>query len=268
MNMNSSVADLLGPWAAAAPAICFIIVFLIGMIALKIILSILKKILKKSRLDPALHTFITNIIKVSGIILILLIALESVGVKLTAIIAVLGAAGAAIALALKDSLANVAGGIIIMVTKPFGQGDYVKMGDTEGTVREINILHTDLKTADNKYVTIPNGMISTSVLTNFNRTEDRRVECQFCLDYGCDLDYARSVAEEVARECPHIVRDHAVFFGVIENAPEGLLVDINTWCEPPKYWDAKYWMEEHVMKAFAEKGIKAGGPGIKVTMNH
>lgn len=267
MNVNLDTEMFNAAWIAALPAIKFIVVLIIGLIALKIVLGVLRKILKNSKLDPALHTFIANIIKVAGIILVFLIALESVGVKLTAIITVLGAAGAAIALALKDSLANVAGGIIIMVTKPFGQGDYVKMGDTEGTVKEINILHTDLKTADNKYVTIPNGMISTSVLTNFNRTEDRRVECQFCLDYGVDLEFARTVAEEVAKDCPHIVRNHEVFFGVIENDAAGLLVDINTWCEPHKYWDAKYWMEEHIMKAFAEKGIKSGGPGIKVTMN-
>lgn len=244
-----------------------IVVFIIGLIVLKVVLNIVRKILKKSKLDPALHTFICNFIKILGVILVVLIALGTMGVQLGAIIAVLGAAGAAIALALKDSLANVAGGIIIMITKPFSQGDYIKLGDTEGTVREINILHTDLKTADNRYVTVPNGMISTGVLTNFNKTEDRRVECQFCLDYGVDLEYAKSVAEEVAKENPYAVRDHAVFFGVIENDAAGLLVDINTWCEPSKYWDAKYWMEEHIMKAFAEKGVKSGGPGIKVSMN-
>lgn len=267
INIDNALfnSDILGVFGLKAVQI--IITFLIGYILLKILLKIVKRALQKSKLDAALHRFILSAIRIAGYIIIIIMILPVLGVNITAFIAVLGAAGAAIALALKDSLANVAGGIMLLITKPFGQGDLVQIGTTLGTVQEIDILSTSLKTVDNKLVTVPNGLISTSVLTNYNRTDDRRVDCIFCVNYENDMDKARAAVEKVAKECPYLTRDGECSTGVGENGERGFMFEVYVWCRPEHYWDAKYYMEENVKKAFNEAGVAPGGAAMKVTLD-
>ena len=132
-----------------------------GLIVLRIVLKISRRALEKSSLDTVLHTFVISAIKVIGVVILVTMCLGLLGVQMSTIIAVIGAAGAAIALALKDSLANVAGGVMIIVTKPFSRDDYIDVGSVSGKVQDIDLFLTTLKTYDNKTITVPNGLINT-----------------------------------------------------------------------------------------------------------
>lgn len=227
-----------------------------GFIAIKVILMICKKYLDRSGADPVLHTFVLNGTKlVLGIVLIVM-CLGILGVPIASVVAVLGAAGAAIALALRDSLANIAGGVMIIITKPFGQGDLVDVGDVRGKVEKIDLFLTTLKTLDNKSVTIPNGLINTSVLINHSREQKRRIDCQFGISYDADIAKAKSVIWEVIAGEPLIVSEPEPLVAVASHGESAVVLDVFVWCENEDYWPARYSMEEHVKLAFDEKGIE------------
>ncbi|MEG0157257.1 MAG: mechanosensitive ion channel family protein, partial [Anaerovoracaceae bacterium] len=166
-----------------------------------------------------------------------------------------GVAGAAIALALKDSLGNVAGGIMILVTKPFSQNDYIDIGGTTGTVKHIDLLLTTLKTYDNKVITIPNGMVTTSVLTNYTREELRRVDCVFGIGFNDDLNHAKDLMLATAQANGMILDTPEPFIGVAGNSDNSVDVDFRVWCKTEDYWDVKYFLEENIKLAFDEAGI-------------
>lgn len=142
-------------------ALNLIITILIGLIVIKLILSFTRRALKRSSLDVVLYTFIINAIKAVSAIILVTMCLGILGVQMSTIVAVLGAAGAAIALALKDSLANIAGGVMIIVTKPFSRDDYIDIGTVSGKVKDIDLFLTTLRTYDNKTITVPNGLVNT-----------------------------------------------------------------------------------------------------------
>ncbi len=232
------------------------IILLAGLLILKILVILIKKILSKSSVDGALHTLLINTIKIAALIVIIVSTLSEIGVNTSTFIAVIGAAGAAIALALKDSLANVAGGVIILVTKPFGKGDYVMTNDIEGYVEEIDILNTTLKTADNKTVLIPNSNISNSALINFTRTDARRVDLRIGVSYDADIDKVKTVLARVADDCELVLKDKEYRIGVIEHGESAVVFDFQVWIKPENYWEAKYYLGEKSKEALDEAGIE------------
>ena len=161
-----------------------IVILAVGWIVIKFIIRIARKALDRTSLDPVLYRFILKILRIVMWIILALTIMERFGFKMSSLITVLAAAGAAIALALKDSLANVAGGIMILINKPFAQDDFIDINGTTGKVRDIDLFVTHLKTYDNKVITIPNGMVNTSVLINYTKENKRRVDCCFGIGYN------------------------------------------------------------------------------------
>lgn len=241
-----------------------VLVFVIGFAAIKIILAILRRTLNKTPLDASLHTFIENAAKVILWILLLITVLGVLGMPLSTFVAVLGAAGAAIALALKDSLGNVAGGIIVLVTKPFKQGDFIDIGEVAGSVEKIDLLYTTLKTADNKVVNIPNGKLSNAVLTNASTEELRRVDCVFGIGPSDSLDRAKDMLLAVAESNPAVRKEPAPFVGMAGQGAGCVNMELKVWCENSEYWNVKYFLEENVKLAFDEAGFSAPYPQIEV----
>ena len=233
-----------------------LIILLAGLLILKIVIVLIRKILAKSTIDGALHTLVINSVKVAALIVIIVSVLSELGVNTSTFIAVIGAAGAAIALALKDSLANVAGGIIILVTKPFGKGDYVMTNDIEGSVEEIDILNTTLKTVDNKVVSIPNSSISNSALINFTRTEARRVDLRIGVSYDAEIDKVKTVLAGVADSCSFVMKDRGYRIGVAEHGESAVIFDFQVWTKPENYWDVRYYLGEKSKEALDEAGIE------------
>lgn len=257
-NMSDKTIKLLENVGAS------VAILVIGWIAVGIILHIEKKALAKSKLDEAMHLFILKGTKAVLWSVLAIAILTKLGVPTTSLVAVLGAGGAAIALALKDSLGNIAGGIIILINKPFCRGDTIDVAGTTGVVDDIDLLTTQLHTFDNKVVTIPNGTITMSVLTNFSREDTRRVDCVFGISYDADIVKAKEILSNVAACNPEILSEPEPLIGVASHGDNAVLLDLKVWCSTESLFDVKYFLEENVKLAFDEAGIGIPYPQMDI----
>ena len=238
------------PWVIAAA------LFLLGLLVIKLISVIIKKTLKKTSVDPVLHKFLGNgIVAACGVALIGTI-LSYIGVPLSTIITMLGVIGAAIALALKDSLGNIAGGIIVIISKPFKKGDFIEVSGVSGTVDQIDLLFTTIITLDNKVVYVPNGSLSTSIITNSTAEEKRRVDCKFGISSLCGIPEAKDILLAVAEQSAMILRDPAPVTGIAGQSNGTVFIDLKVWCATADCVAVKYFLEENVKIAFDEAGIE------------
>lgn len=243
-------------------AIILIIVF--GLALTKIIIKITDRALKKSSADPILYTFVRNVIRVAAAIIIATMCLGIMGIQIHTIIAVVGAAGAAIALALKDSLANIAGGVMIIITKPFGKDDLIDVGDVSGKVQDIDLFLTTLRTYDNKTITIPNGIVNTSILINHSKESSRRVDCTFGIGYEDDIGKAKRIMKEVCDANGLIFKEPEPLIGVANHGSSAVEMALKVWCMTDDYWDVKYYLEENIKIAFDKNGIRIPYPQMDV----
>ena len=241
-----------------------VVLVVIGLILIKVILIIARKALVKGSSDPVIYTFVINAIKAILIITLITMALGVMGVQMTTIIAVIGAAGAAIALALRDSLANIAGGIMIIITQPFSKDDLIDVGDVSGKVENIDLFLTTLKTYDNKTITIPNGLINTSILFNHSKEDLRRVDCTFSIGYSNDISKAKTILQNVCDSNVMIHKTPEPLIGVANHGSNAVILDLKAWCNTDDYWDVKYFLEENVKLAFDEQNIDIPYPQMDV----
>lgn len=246
-------ADLGEGWVFVLDLVALII---LGLAATGIILRILKRILKRAeQIDASVHTFLINAVRVVCYTMLLAMALQHVGVGVSTIVAVLGAAGAAIALALRDSLANIAGGLMIIVTHPFGKGDLISVNGNRGRVEKIDLFLTTLQTLDRKTITIPNGLINTSVVYNESDREIRRVDCEFTVSYDTDIEKAKDVLSAVCEASSEILRDPKPVIGVKKYGDSGIVLEVLACCSPKNYFSVEYYLKETVKVAFDENDI-------------
>lgn len=252
--------------AFTATAVRLILTVVIGLILIKVIMGITRKWLDRSGADPSVYAFVKNAVKIICIIVLITMCLGILGIPMSTVIAVLGAAGAAIALALKDSLANIAGGIMIIVTKPFSKDDLIDVEDVSGKVEDIDLFLTTLKTYDNKTITIPNGLINTSILVNHSKESKRRVDCTFSIGYDSDIAEVKKILNDVCTACLQIFTDPAPTIGVSNHGDSAVIMDLKAWCDTEDYWDVKYFLEENVKLAFDENGIEIPYPQMDVSI--
>ena len=236
----------------------------VGWMSIRILLRIEKKALERSKLDEVLHLFILKGTKLTLWVVLIVAMLPKVGISPASLVAVLGAGGAAIALALKDSLSNVAGGIIILITKPFSRGDTIEIGEITGVVDNIDLLTTQLHTFDNKLITVPNGTVTNSVLINYSGADKRRVDCTFGISYETDISEAKGILARVAASHPEILNDPEPLIGVSSHGANAVQLDLKVWCSTESYYDVKYYLEEKVKLAFDEAGINIPYPQMDV----
>lgn len=232
-----------------------VIVFVIGFIALMIISKIVKKTLKRTKLDVSLQSFFVKTINIVGFVLILICSLSTAGISTTGLIAGFSAAGAAVALALKDSLANIAGGIVLLITHPFVTGDYIEMGDKSGVVKEIDIIQTILTTPDNKTIVIPNGLLSSDEVINYTKEETRRVDLTVPISYDNDVELAKKSVIKAASRESKVLDKEPVFVKVAEYSDSCVNLAVRVWCKTEDYWDVYFNMIEKVREAFKEDNI-------------
>ena len=241
-----------------------LIILIIGLIIMKVVLHIVRKTLEKSTIDEVLYHFILKIAKIALWVVLILLIMEWFGFKASSLLTMLAAAGAAIALALKDSLANVAGGIMILINKPFSQDDYVDINGAMGKVKKIDLFVTHLHTYDNKVVTIPNGIVNTSILTNYTQEDMRRVDCKFSISYSSDIKKVKDILSGIAESNPDIMKIPEPVIGVAEHGDSGIIMDLLAWCSTEDYYDVKYYLEEEVKLAFDREGIEIPFPQMDV----
>lgn len=241
-----------------APSVVEALILLaVCVLALFIVSKIIKKTLSKTKLDISVQKFFIKTINIIGIIVILICVLSTAGVSTTGLIAGFSAAGAAVALALKDSLGNIAGGIVLLVTHPFVTGDYIEIGSYSGTVKEIDIIQTTLITTDNKNVIIPNGLLSSDEVVNYTKEPYRRVDLTVSISYDNDVELAKKSVLRAASTDNRILDTPAKpFVRVTGYSDSSVDLIVKLWCKTENYWDVYYDMIEKIRACFKEDSIE------------
>lgn len=234
------------------------IAFLIlGLIVVKIVRSIVKNATIRSRkLDNAASTFITSVITVVLYIILAIVVISSLGFSTASIIAAFSAVALAIALGLQDTLASLTNGIIIIFTHPFKQGDYIEVGSSAGTVKEIRLFNTKLVTPDNITLIIPNSNILTSDLKNYSAMPLRRIDIFVRVSYSCDVEKVKNTLMECAKENKNVVNIPEPFCAITEYGENALMFVVRAWVENSKFWDVKFNLLERIFLKLREKGIE------------
>lgn len=243
------------------------LVVLIGGIKLiKALTKWLRKSPKMEKVEPSLHSFLISFSKILLYILLIITVAMILGIPATSFITILASCGVAIGLALQGSLSNFAGGIMILLFKPFKVGDFIEANGESGTVEEITVVYTVLLTPDNKRVTIPNGTLTNSVIENYSAEKTRRVDLKFSTAYSADIDTVKSVLTKVAESHPLALKDPAPMVRLSEHSDSALTYTVRVWCKNEDYWDVYFDITEKVKKAFDENGIEIPYPQLDVHM--
>lgn len=244
-----------------------IAVLIIGLWVIKLIRKGIKKMLIRREIDPSLQSFINSLINILLKTLLIISVLGMVGVEMTSFIAILGAAGLAIGMALSGTLQNFASGVMILLFKPYQAGDFVDAGGYQGFVKEIQIFNTIILTLDNKTVIIPNSELSTSSLTNYSKEPIRRVDWSFGIAYGDSSDKAKEVLMKLMQEDERILKDPAPFVGIEALADSSVNFATRGWVKGEDYWNVFFDMNEKVYKTFATEGLNIPFPQMDVHIN-
>jgi len=244
-----------------------ILALIIGLWIVGLISKSLRKVMEKREVDPSLRGFLGTFLSIVLKILVIISVLGMVGIQMTSFIAILGAASLAVGLSLQGSLQNFAGGIIILILKPFRVGDFIDAQGHLGTVEDIKIFTTQLKTVDNKVIFIPNGDLANSSITNFSIKETRRVEWTFGIAYGDSYDKAREVLQRLIDEDSRIHRDPEPFIRLTSLGDSSVNIVVRVWLNAADYWEVFFDMNEKVYKAFSEEGINIPFPQMDVHLH-
>lgn len=232
------------------------VIFILGVIITRIILRLFSKFMGKTSADVAATSFLRSLLKILLYIINIIITLSILNIPMTSIIAVLSAAGLAVGLALQNSLSNLAGGFIILFSKPFKAGDFVETNSASGTVQSISILYTKILTLDNKTVYIPNGKVADSQITNYSEQDKRRVDMEFGISYSDDVERAKDIILKLATKHELILNEPEPPFVRLGNqAEDSLQIIVRVWTATENYWQVKFDFIEMVNNAFNENHI-------------
>jgi len=233
-----------------------IAVLVIGLLLIKYLVKFIVKSKGFNKIDKTVQTFIKSALSITMKILLIISVIGILGVPLTSIIAVLASAGLAIGLALQGALSNFAGGIMILVFRPFKVGDFVDNGTHMGTVDSITIFYTRLLTIDNKLITIPNSTMTTASITNFSAKELRRVDFKFTASYKNDVEKVKRILIEIAENHPLVLKDQPIMSRLFSHGTNSLEYILRVWCQAPDYWTIYFDINEKVKKEFDAQGIE------------
>ena len=254
-----NIIEIVGSYAFSL--VMALLVFIIGKWAVNKIVDILGTVLRKVKgMDETLIKFLENIVYYALMIIVLLAALGKLGVETTSFLAILGAAGLAIGLALKDSLGNFASGVMIILFKPFKVDDTVTAGGVTGTVKEVGIFNSIFVTADNQKIIVPNGAITTGSITNVNAYETRRIDLIIGIGYKDDIKKAKEVLTNVATSNEKVLVDKGISVVVSELATSSVNFTINVWVKTSDYSEVKFYLLENIKLSFDKEGISIPYP--------
>ncbi len=232
-----------------------IIALVIGLWIIKIIVRSIRKGLDKGKMDESLKPFITSLVAITLKTLLVVSVLGMMGIQMTSFIAIIGAAGLAVGLALSGTLQNFAGGAMILLFKPFKVGDFIKAQGFAGSVKEIQIFNTILNTSDKQTIIIPNGGLATGSMINFSTEPRRRVDWTFGISYGDDFDKAKSVLLKLISEDSRILKDPEPFIALAELGNSSVNLTVRVWVNSADYLGVFFDMNEKVYKSFAKESL-------------
>ena len=256
--LNSCI-DLGGKILAA------LIIFIIGKLIVNWINRLFAKMLERRKVDASIQSFLKSIVNITLLVLLFLAVIGKLGIELTSFAALLASAGVAIGMALSGNLSNFAGGVIILVFRPYKVGDYIEASTgASGTVTDIQIFHTVLTTPDNRIVFAPNGAMSGAVVTNYSRKDTRRLDFTFGVEYGTDFELAKSTIMEVISKDNRILKDPAPFIELGALAESSVNITVRVWVNAADYWGVNFDMNKNVYATFNAKGISFPFPQLTV----
>ncbi len=261
--MDYSVTDsLFGNWVVNI--FLAAVIFFVGRWVVNLLTKLADTVMTRSGVDEILRRFVGTILKWLLLLLVVIAALTQLGVNTTSLVALVGAAGLAVGLALKDSLSNFAAGVMLVVFRPFRAGDFVEAGGVMGVVENIQIFSTTLATLDNKEVTVPNGNIYSGTITNFSARDTRRIDLIFSIGYGDDIKQAKELIESIMAEDERILEDPAPTVGVMELGTNSVDLFARPWVNSADWWTTRIELLEKVKQAFDENGISIPFPQMDV----
>ena len=240
--------------------IAAIVIFVIGKLLAKVLSRTLGRAMRRAKTDEMLVKFVVNIAYAALLAFVILAALAQLGIQTTSFIAILGAAGLAIGLALQGSLSNFAAGVMLIIFRPFKVGDFIEAAGTSGVVEEILIFSTKMKSPDNKQLYVPNGSILSGTIVNYSAKEQRRVDMVFGCGYGDDIKKAKALLEKIVADNPLVLDDPAATIGVLELGDNSVNFAVRPWVNTPDYWDARFQITQAVKQGFDEAGISIPFP--------
>ena len=232
-----------------------IVIFIVGRWVAKAVRRLAVKMMTKANLEETLISFVGNLTYVALLVFVIIAALNQLGVQTTSFIAIIGAAGLAVGLALQGSLANFAAGVLMIIFRPFKVGDYVEAAGVAGVVEEIEIFTTQLRTPDNKTIIIPNAGITGGNITNYSAKDTRRVDMVIGVGYGDDLKKVREILEDVLAKDDRVLDDPAPTIGVLELGDSSVNFAVRPWVKTADYWGAYFGLTETVKRRFDQEGI-------------
>lgn len=232
-----------------------LVVLILGIWISKFLRNSVRRVLEKRTVDPTIGRFVTNIAYVALLVFVVMAALGQLGIQTTSFIAVIGAAGLAIGLALQGSLSNFAAGFMLVAFRPFKVGDFIEGGGVAGTVDEIQIFSTRLKTPDNKVVVVPNSKIFDDAIVNYSAMETRRVDMLVGVSYDADLAHVKKVLEELVNAETRILQEPAYQIAVSELADNSVNLVVRAWVRTADFWGVKFDLTEQIKVRFDAEGI-------------
>lgn len=235
-------------------------IFYVGKLAVGLLLRALRKIMQAQAIDKTLESFVSNLARMVLLTLVLIAAISALGIQTTSFIAVLGAAGLAVGLALQGSLSNFAAGVLIVLFRPYKVGDYVEAAGIGGTVTEVQILTTVFKTPDNKSVIVPNSQVMNGVITNFSANDLRRIDMVIGVSYGDDLDKVRAALTALLDAEERVLADPSYTIAVSALADSSVNFVVRPWVKTADYWAVMFALTEAIKKAFDKEGISIPFP--------
>ena len=240
------------------------IIYVVGRFVVSLINRLLANALDRRNLDPSIKTFLKSFVNILLTVLLVIAVVSALGVNTTSFAALLASVGLAAGMALSGNLQNFAGGLLILLLKPFKVGDYIEAQSMAGTVKEILIFHTVLTTVDNKVVYLPNGALSSGNITNYSRMEQRRVDLTVSVEYGQDVDQVKQVLSEVFSADERILTDPAPFVALSQLAESSVNLTVRLWVKAPDYWGVFFDTQERIYAEFNRQGISFPFPQITV----
>jgi small conductance mechanosensitive channel len=244
-----------------------VIIWIIGKFVISKLMLLVDKKMEITKTEITLRKFLHSIVNTLLYTFLFIVIISTLGIQTASFVAVLGAASLAIGFALQGSLANFAGGVLIILFKPYKIGDFIEVNGVSGTVIEIQIFATLLNTIDNKRIVIPNGKLSNETLMNYSKNPTRRVDITFGVGYNDDLDKAKAVLVEIAKSQEKILKDSDIFVEIIEYANSSVNIVYRVWCNTPDYWNVYFCSMKMAKAEFDKAGISIPYPQMDIHMD-
>ncbi len=269
MPALKELIDTLTPMAIslAGKILSAVLILVIGLALVKFLVKLITKSKAFSKLDPGVASFLKSFLSISSKILIFVTVAAVIGIPMTSFITILGSVAVAIGLSLQGSLSNIAGGLLILLNKPFVVGDFISVSGYDGSVSDIGLFYTRLTTADNRKVVLPNSLVSSNALINVTEQKTRRVDLDITVDYGSDVEKVKNILLDIANNHSLVLKDPAPVARLCAHGDSALVFVFRTWCNRDDYWTVRFDLLEAVKSEFDKEGVSIPFPQLDVHLD-